>query len=101
MPRGMTTDTLGRAGCGLAFDFAAALILVGLGGREALAFWAGAFLDFTTATEESFERYVLQACAFPERPLNLCITARNSSSVYGRIVRRRGRGCVCPACISL
>jgi hypothetical protein len=75
MPRGITTDTIGRAGCGLAWDFdlEVALIFTGFGGRESLAFLAGAFLDFTpdfdcTATEESFERYIPQACAFPDRP---------------------------------
>jgi hypothetical protein len=75
MPRGITTDTIGRAGCGLALDFdlTVALILTGLGGRESFAFWAGAFFDFTpnldcTATEDSFERYIPQACAFPRPP---------------------------------
>jgi hypothetical protein len=73
MPRGITTDTIGRAGCGLDFDLAVALTREGFGGRESFAFWAGAFLDFTpdldcTATEDSFEHYIPQACAFPRPP---------------------------------
>jgi hypothetical protein len=67
MPRGITTDTIGRAALGV--DFIVALILVGSGGREVFAFWAGAFLDFTTATEHSFKRcFLIQARAFPHVP---------------------------------
>ena len=73
MPRGITTETVGRAGVGLSLDLAVALSLADLGGKEAVALFVGAFLDFTpdfdgTGTAESFEYCLLQACAFPDHP---------------------------------